>query len=400
LPVSISDHIGVTAKRFDQTGAFDAVLDIDSRLFIDPHLLKNTRVPELSGSYGKVKKRFADVLKILRASKAEGDKFWRAAFDLFYFPELGGLCIGYSGSGTDGNGMGKALRTKILRTAKEIVSEGILDPEIFELVGLFEENVGADRISDMVGRIIVDDLQKYTQRVLDSLKAKTVPVPKSSFKSIINPFSKSPVILVPAGILRDLPIARDWSEIDLVCEFNDALRRKVNALVGDTWKRATGGRKDVLRSVILAEPDLLRDLVSLYKKKPAVLYDYKTDPSGEVIWLRASRNYVKDFPLNVTLPPKPSAKDVLKVVFAICNKFKDLIENNGLSSLLYDKATKPKKEEAAQKIFFGVADSYCSANNLDLTPEANGGRGLGGRPKPAICGHLKTGQMRSSRQGR
>jgi hypothetical protein len=30
---------------------------------------------------------------------------------------------------------------------------------------------------------------------------------------------------------------------------------------------------------------------------------------------------------------------------------------------------------AAQKVFYGVADSYCEANNLDLSPEINSGRG-------------------------
>jgi hypothetical protein len=40
-----------------------------------------------------------------------------------------------------------------------------------------------------------------------------------------------------------------------------------------------------------------------------------------------------------------------------------------------DACTKPKREEAAQKLFFGVADAYCQSNNLDLSPEVNAGRG-------------------------
>jgi hypothetical protein len=107
LSVSISQHIKVSAKTFDQTGAFDAILDVDSRLFIDPHLLPSSKAPELSTSYGKVKKRFRDVLKLLEKSKRENDPFWRAAFALFYFPELAGLCIGYSAKGTRGSGMGQ-----------------------------------------------------------------------------------------------------------------------------------------------------------------------------------------------------------------------------------------------------------------------------------------------------
>jgi hypothetical protein len=51
------------------------------------------------------------------------------------------------------------------------------------------------------------------------------------------------------------------------------------------------------------------------------------------------------------------------------------VEKKGLWKLLWTNAAKPAKEEVAQKVFFGVADSYCKANNLDITPEANAGPG-------------------------
>jgi hypothetical protein len=105
-------------------------------------------------------------------------------------------------------------------------------------------------------------------------------------------------------------------------------------------------KKSELRSVLLSEPDALRDLIVLYKKKPAATYDYATDPSGEFIWFRASRQYTKQFPLKIKLPKTPTGADVQETVKTICEKFRDLIENNALSSLLYNDSTgKPKKEE-------------------------------------------------------
>jgi hypothetical protein len=377
LPISVSQFVKVSAKKFDQTGAFDAILDVDSRLFIDPHLLPASKAPELSTSYSKVKDRFTHILKLLEKSRVENDPFWRAAFGLFHFPELEGLCIGYSADGTRGSGMGPGLRKRILRTAKLIVDEGVKDTEIFELVGLFENDIGPDRISDMVGRIVIEDLQKYTERILKSLKVKTSKIAGSPYQSIRNPYNRKPLILVPSDILRDLPIANDWSDIDYVCQFNEALRKRVNAFIGDTWKKATrAARKSDLRFVLLSEPDVLRDLIKLYKKKPATVYDYNNDPSGEFIWFRASRQATQQFPLKIKLPKTPTATDVETTVKTICEKFRDLIENNALSSLLYNDSTgKPKKEEAAQKLFYGIADSYCEANNLDLSREANAGRG-------------------------
>lgn len=62
-------------------------------------------------------------------------------------------------------------------------------------------------------------------------------------------------------------------------------------------------------------------------------------------------------------------------VLTICGQFRDFVENNDLSTLLYDGAGKAKHESAAQKLFYGIADSYCAASDLDLTRESNAGRG-------------------------
>ena len=375
MPISISDYLKIAAKKFDDTGAFDAVLDVDSKLFIDPHLLKGIPVPELRGSYAKLEKRFQEILALLSQSTTDGDAMWRAADRRFTFPELRGTCIGYSSDGTDGSGMGPELRQRLLGTAKEIIHVGVTAPEIFELAGLFENDIGPDRISDMVGRIIVDDLRKYTQRILTSLGVPTTAIPGEPYQSVINPFNDHAVILVPRRILRDLPIAHSWEDIDIVCRHNAALRERVNSIIGGTWKKATRQKKEILRTVILAEPEVLDDLIDSYNTKAATEYDFDRDPSGEFVWKRASKEYTGNFPLSLVLPKKPAHADVVTVTKYICGKFRDLIENNGLSSLLYVEKGKPKHESAAQKLFYGIADSYCEANDLDLSAEANAGRG-------------------------
>ena len=70
-----------------------------------------------------------------------------------------------------------------------------------------------------------------------------------------------------------------------------------------------------------------------------------------------------------------SINDVLIVTKMICERFKALIEDNGLAKLLYDTNGVPKHESAAQLLFYGIADSYCDANNVDFTKEGNNGRG-------------------------
>ena len=51
------------------------------------------------------------------------------------------------------------------------------------------------------------------------------------------------------------------------------------------------------------------------------------------------------------------------------------MEANGLNIVLYTDEGKPRHERIAQKTFHAVADSYCDANALDISPEVNSGRG-------------------------
>jgi hypothetical protein len=51
-----------------------------------------------------------------------------------------------------------------------------------------------------------------------------------------------------------------------------------------------------------------------------------------------------------------------------------LIEDNGLNYLLWHNS-KPRKERAAQKLFFGIADAYCKSNNVEISPETDSGGG-------------------------
>jgi hypothetical protein len=294
---------------------------------------------------------------------------------MFVFPEVEGLCIGYSSKGTGGAGMGGGLRTTVLETGKAIINGGNQDPEIFELMGLFEKGVGRDRISDMVARVILADIAAYTARVFERLGVATTPLvlEETKIQTIVNPFNQKPLLLVPRSMLRDLPIAHSWDDISFAAAANQETREHLNKIIGAEWQQQRL-RKEDLRQLVLAYPKLMADLVKTYRAAKPVEYDFDRDPSGEVVWYRAARNAATDFPLALVLPANPSTEDILKVVLAISDHFKQLIENNGLNSLLFD-GEKPKHESASQKLFFGIADSYCEANNLDLPRESNSGRG-------------------------
>jgi hypothetical protein len=378
VPISISHYLNIDPEVFTETGAFDAILDVDSLLFIDPHLLQETEAPELKGSYEKLRGHFRGILKLLTHTQAKQDSFWRQAQRLMTFGEIKGLCIGYAKSGTSGSGWGPALRERVLDTAKAIVDAGITDPEIFELMPVLEEKVGPDRISDMVSHVIFEDLLAYAERIFSNFGVPTQPVRYGSrdYQLPLNHYNQAPILLLPRDILNDLPIARSWDDIDVICAHNRELRQRVNDIIGDTWKKATREKKDILKRTLLKEPELISDLIELYRKKPATTYDFDSDPAGEFMWYPAAVRYVRECPLTLHLPSQPTGEDVQAVVLEICGHFKRLVEANQASMLLYnDRTGKPKRESAAQKLFYCIADCCCRASNLDLTAESNGGRG-------------------------
>lgn len=140
-------------NKLEILGVFDPILDLDSNYFINIKRLKDSTIPEFAGAYEKVNARFEQIGRLLAASTKPNDKMYRTALSMFDFPEVNGICLGYSNSKT-GSGMGEKLRDQIVGDAKQIIDAGVRDPEIFHLAGLFERGVGPDRLSDMIACII------------------------------------------------------------------------------------------------------------------------------------------------------------------------------------------------------------------------------------------------------
>lgn len=377
MPRKISTLLNTSGKDLDKKGAFDGFIDIDSRLHVDPSLLVVCKIKEFKNSHKTFEKYFSDVLALVSGSKKEGDKLWEEAQKRLHFKEIGNTALGYSKDGTGGNAIGPILANKILKTVAQIVEAGIKDPIIFELVGMIEDGVGADRISDMTVNILFDNFADYSSRVAKDLNAplKTFNIKDKDYQLPYDPVTGNEIILVPKSLLNNLPIATDWDDIDRVCRYNDSLRYKVNKIIGKSWKSATRLSKRELKRILLEEPELLKDLITQYKSKPRTNYDFQNDPLGELIWAELSEKAPKNYPLDLKSYKPVTADNILEVVKQICDQFSSLLENNGWFEYLYDNTGKLKPERAPQLLFYGIAEVYCIANNLDLNRETNAGIG-------------------------
>lgn len=368
----LSSFLGL-GNKLDKLEVFDPLLDLDSNYFINIKRLKQTKTKEFTGAYEKVNKRFDQVGRLLSNSSSTNDKFFRAALTMFHFPEVNGICLGYS-NGKRGSGIGEKIRRQILSDAKQIIDVGVKDPEMFHLVGLFEQNVGPDRLSDMIACIIKEDIEAYTRRINQELEI--TPERYSDFEFVegilLNPYKKKqPVLLVPKDILHELPIAKDWEDIDRVCNEIAAIKQEINDVVGKKWsKMATGYKKDFLKDLFIRTPHILTQMINKYREVSIDKYDFDKDITGDYLIAKISNNMPIEYPLKL----EEVTLSTTTVALSICNKFKDLVENNKVSELLYVD-NKPRNEKIVQRAFFCVADSYCNAFNIGISVETDSGRG-------------------------
>lgn len=251
--------------------------------------------------------------------------------------------------------------------------------DMFMALGLFEEGIGPDRFSDMTTNIILDDLIAFTKRVNVEL---CLPVAnfkenKKEFVLPANPFSNKPLLLVPDDIVRDLPIAKSFGDIARAARENEDLRERVNGQIGEIWASMDKKQKKALKQNALRSKKSFDTVIELIRKVPPEPYDLDADRNGELFWMELRDKIANDHPIDLSAfeGNLRGLSDVKSVVDQILFQFRELVEDKGLWKELWADENKPRKEKAAQRLFYAVADSYCKANNLDLTPESDSGNG-------------------------
>jgi hypothetical protein len=379
-PGTFSGHFKVPKAKLTGLGVFDPTLAVDTRLFIDPFLFEKSKHSEIStGAVNEYRKHFETVIRFLSLTKKPEDIGWRTARRLLEFHEVRGTCLGYGINSIGGSGFGSQLTERVLRVGKEIVDLGIQDPDLFAAMALFEEKIGADRVSDMTTNVVRQSLVTFNRRILKGLKLRgeIFDMFGVNARFVVNPFqsTRTPVILVPADILRKLPIARDWDEVADAAYKNDRIRQRVNDHISHIWAKKAKRDKARLRAQALANQVAFQTLLDAMHDVPLRAYDPISDPEGLLIWASKAKEYVGRFPLPLSQKKISSVVDLHKMVVKIVAQFRQLVEHNGLNRELYKDDGAPRHESTAQRLFFAIAYSYCEANNLDISPEVDSGNG-------------------------
>lgn len=379
-PVLFSTKFGIPGKVLERAGLIDPILNSDTKLFIDPLLITKSANPLIrTKGIPLLEKRFRDVLDLLDLSQVVGDVAWKAAYRQLNLDERAETGLGYGGASTHGSSRPTKLRNAILGTAQQIIRLGEKNPNVIPLMGLFEEGVGPDTLSDLTTNVLLPLLCEITEEFCktNNIATKKYGAIYGERKLPENPLSKAdpplPVVLVPRDILRDLPLAADWSDVSRVAMEVQEIRDAVNVMFGDWSKASVTEKKKALRSAALSSVRNLRELLKAVVDA-SESYDEKADLDGHYTFRRILTEDRERYRGLIKPPAVQNGETLNSTVQDVLQEFKGLVEDNNLWELLWY-GTEPRHERAAQLLFFAVSNVLCAVNDVDISPETNSGGG-------------------------
>ena len=355
---------------------------MDTRLFLDPFLLlaeEHKVGSQWQSAHTQLIEHFARCYELLARAGAKGTLSEQVVRGLLQFPEPSELCLGYAGTGTSGSGSGAGNARLIMGSIVAAISAGLDRPEHIEEIGILNEGIGADRISDAVCNVLKSTLIKYTKTVVarHSIRTSTLRVRHSAcnlnsgrwideyHELPVNPNTGKAVLLIPQRFLNRLPVlnADDWFD----STFNADLRRELNVEVGVRVPKAK------VVQAARRHPKRIRQWAEELRMSDEIRgYDFVRDPLGLVSWQDAGDAFAKRNSLSMVLA---ETADLSQFVATLLKFYKLFIEEQGGWKLLWNDDNTEKPEEAAQLALLGLARPYCRAHGVEIDREVNLGRG-------------------------
>lgn len=359
---------------------FNAILNVDTPLFVDPFLIFNEKKGFWSDSHDLIIKHFEKAFLLVAEGNLKSNSLsYKKALSILLFTEPNEFCLGYTANGVSGAGGGFGLAQSVASAITEAIKRGLKHPKHFEKLGVMNRGIGPDLISDITLTVLKSRLIQYTQQIAKRHKIQLDKhkVYASSFNELrkrwitaevelpTNPFSEKPIIFVPERFLDDLPELNsdDWWNYYESVQLRDDLNYEIMGKVD----------KDTIIKAARENPELVRKWTLEKESEKTSSYDFDKDPLGLIKWLKAANEFASKNPLTIT-PPKNSS-EFFDIINSVTNYFKLFIEEQGGWQLLWNDNKEEKREIAPQLLFRGIASNYCKANDISLDAEVNLGRG-------------------------
>lgn len=360
---------------------FDPILDHDTKLFIDPFLIFRKGKDPFAGAHADLVAFFRVAFEVAARSGGRRDSVhYGKLLAMLLFPEVDGLRLGFAKEGHGGAGTAAGFAKEFAAAIMDSIALGLGNFEHFEEIGIFNEGIGRDRISDITANVLINRLAEYTQAVCGRHGVPTqrfvmrggfdltsMMWEDDFFELPLNPTTEQAVILVPKSFLRTDPtLQKDGFKDYLWDRKNEELRNDLNYAI----------KSDIDHSAIVEIAREHRDWVEEYvawaevEEEPEA-YNVDVDPDGLYKWHQISQAFVAANPFAVSVR---SDKEFFSFIVSLAEKFKLFIEKKGGWKLIWDKGS-PLSEEGIQNYFYGIAYHYCEANNVLMQREVETGKG-------------------------
>ena len=216
---------------------------------------------------------------------------------------------------------------------------------------------------------------KYTQRINSELGISQLKYPNITFKNgiAINPYKNCELLYLPKEILHELPIARDWSDIDRVISENEVIRNEINMAVGEQWyKMSANLKKEYLKEQVFMNQMRCARVIEGYCNTEISLFDIEKNFDYRVasIFREIRNSGVLDF-LQHSNSGFQNSKDI---AFFILDIFKDWVENNKGWDLIISSPTR-QREKIVQSLIHLCGKKICYDHDYDFSFEPNEGPG-------------------------
>lgn len=193
---------------------FDPHLTVDTKLFIDPILLL-IGGPEWAAAHDELIEHFVHCYRFVSNAESPDSVSGIAALRMLTFPEPAEFALGYTAGGTAGAGSGSQFAQRMADGIAVAIAKGLTTPEHIEEIGILNEGIGADRISDAACNVLKRRFIAYTQAIavrhgipLEEHAVRNAQVfPEQArwlnqkLRLPTNPITSGPVILVPNRLL-------------------------------------------------------------------------------------------------------------------------------------------------------------------------------------------------------
>ena len=119
---------------------FDAILNADTKLFIDPFLVFKAQAAPWANTHDTIIRHFERAFLLIAESNNNRESLaYQKALRLLTFAEPKELCLGYTAKGTQGAGGGLGYAKLIGQAIVNAIARGLTHPRHFEELGILNE---------------------------------------------------------------------------------------------------------------------------------------------------------------------------------------------------------------------------------------------------------------------